>query len=812
MKKPKLKLDSATIQTFLVRHVEKIVLVLVVGVMVWLVYQGYALPGLESGKTPDGLRQASQSATQYIDDPNRWMAVRDERLPTGDLVAKVREAQQRTDAGKYLLAQPWNAPNFPKLTPRQDPAILPPLNVIVVPIEGPLAVWRKSMDEVDPLLPPPDPDAPKPVRPKSPPPSMMEAYDPYGAEGGGAVTIGRGGPATGRGAKKGRTPRGGGSSSATADDARPTYGAEMMGSSGMMTPEMMGSGMMGGGMMGGGMMGAAGLNPESIVGFQGNGQTMLAKHVVANVVMAVVPFEQQHEEFFNALKDSLDYDANRDQPNYLMFYVERAEISPADPDTLDWKAIPVKTTLAEQIGTSVPTPRPGEWAGVLQEVCDPAYLDPAIRGGVLTHPAPPFLQRDTWKLLTHPDVPLQPLAPTMTPGMPGSRLPGAVPGAETPGDAPAIEEVPTLPSGMAGGSYPGGGYDPSGGSSMMPGGGMMQPGGGYPGVGSGMPGPMMGGSMMGGSMMGGDMMGGSSGYPGGDIYGGGMGMREVAPPKYKLIRFTDTKIAPGKSYRYRISVLVNDPNNPGQQMAAPLQASLDEKVRERIRLLQAEDAKKGPKYKTFWRQSPWSEPSEAAQLPVPREYYAGTVTPPVLAPMVEGKPRVSNNNPKANVLTKVFDRAKIVDVPFEQEVSRGSVLNFEAEKVKVIHPVTRQVVELEKHPIRTNALVADIQGGEKIPPLDRKAENTLAAPGEVLVVDPTGKLFVQNESDDIESFRRYLVPKEDPNKPAMGAPGMMPGDGMMSDGYDPYADMMSAPGGAPARGRRARGGSSSSTP
>jgi hypothetical protein len=801
MKKPKLKLDSATIQTFLVRHVEKIVLVLVIGVMVWLVYQGYALPGLESGKTPDGLRQASQSATQYIDDPNRWMAVRDERLPTGDLVAKVREAQQRTDAGKYLLAQPWNAPNFPKLTPRQDPAILPPLNVIVVPIEGPLAVWRKSMEEIDPLLPPPDEDAegPKPARPRTPPPTMMEAYDPYGAEGG-AVVIGRGGPAGGRAAKKkGRPTRGGGT--ATGDDVRPDYGAEMMGSAGMMP---------GPGMMGPGMMGAGGLNPESIQGFQGNGQTMLAKHVVANVLMAVVPFEQQHEEYFNALKDSLDYDANRDQPSYLMFYVERAEISPTDPDTLDWKAIPVKSTLAEQIGSAVPTPRPGEWAGTLQEVSDPAYLDSPLRGGVLTHPAPPFLQRDTWKLLTHPDVPLQPLTSTMTPGMPGSRLPGSVPGAETPEDAPAIEEVPTLPGGMAGGSYPGGGgaYDPSGGS-MMSGGGMMQPGGGYPGGGGGIPTPMMGGSMMGGPMMGGEMtggamMGGSSTYPGGDIYGGGM--REIAPPKYKLIRFTDTKIAPGKSYRYRVSVLVNDPNNPGSQMAAPLQASLDEKVRERIRLVQAEDAKKGPKYKTFWRQSPWSEPSEVAQLPVPREYYAGTVTPPVLAPMVDGKPRVSNNNPKANVLTKVFDRAKIVDVPLEQEVFRGSVLNFEAEKVKVIHPVTRQIVELEKHPIRTNAVVADIQGGDKIPPLDRKSENTLVAPGEVLVVDPTGKIFVQNESDDIEAFRRYLVPKEDPNKPATGAPGMMPGDGMMPESYDPYADMMGPPGGAPGRGRRGRGG------
>jgi hypothetical protein len=174
--------------------------------------------------------------------------------------------------------------------------------------------------------------------------------------------------------------------------------------------------------------------------------------------------------------------------------------------------------------------------------------------------------------------------------------------------------------------------------------------------------------------------------------------------------------------------------------------------------------------------------------------------------MVDGKPRVSNNNPKANVLTKVFDRAKIVDVPLEQEVFRGSVLNFEAEKVKVIHPVTRQIVELEKHPIRTNAVVADIQGGDKIPPLDRKSENTLVAPGEVLVVDPTGKIFVQNESDDIEAFRRYLVPKEDPNKPATGAPGMMPGDGMMPESYDPYADMMGPPGGAPGRGRRGRGG------
>jgi hypothetical protein len=150
-----------------------------------------------------------------------------------------------------------------------------------------------------------------------------------------------------------------------------------------------------------------------------------------------------------------------------------------------------------------------------------------------------------------------------------------------------------------------------------------------------------------------------------------------------------------------------------------------------------------------------------------------------------------------------------VDVPVEEEAYRGTILNFVKDTVKVIHPVTHQVVELEKHPVRTNAIVADIQGGDSIPALERKAENSLKAPGEVLVVDPTGKLFVQHESDDIEAFRRYLVPKEDPNKPKPGAPGMPGSDGMMPEGYDPYSEMMTAPSGG--RGRRGRGSGSSSS-
>src|SRR5213075_446964 len=84
---------------------------------------------------------------------------------------------------------------------------------------------------------------------------------------------------------------------------------------------------------------------------------------------------------------------------------------------------------------------------------------------------------------------------------------------------------------------------------------------------------------------------------------------------------------------------------------------------------------------------------------------------------------------------------------------------------KVIHPVTKEVVDLEKYNVVTNAMIADIMGGEDIKSIvTSSASQKLTNIGEILVMDADGKLHVQNEADDILQFRRHTIPKEEKSK------------------------------------------------
>src|SRR5205823_4452404 len=128
------------------------------------------------------------------------------------------------------------------------------------------------------------------------------------------------------------------------------------------------------------------------------------------------------------------------------------------------------------------------YAGVPPEVLDPTYLPHVSDPNFPNHPAPPYLQRDLWDLLTHPDVPLA----SFQTGY--GELPGAAGGAkpiDNDNDAPLAR-----PGGPGGVGMPGGG---EGGPGMMRGPGMM-------------PGGPGGGSMPG---MPGGMRPGGSGMPGG---------------------------------------------------------------------------------------------------------------------------------------------------------------------------------------------------------------------------------------------------------------------------------------------------------
>jgi hypothetical protein len=742
MKKPKISLDKDKLQQLVLLHIEKILLVIVVGLMLLLVYRGFSLPHLETTLSPQALVQKTQGAKQYIDDPNRWNEVSVTRPVDFDVVKKVGEVQKPSDPMAYMLVTTWSRPDFPKLSPREDPTLFAPEKLIVRAVVGPLASYPRSESEmVDPLFPQKTEEQIRADRKKR----ELEEKKKKKEEEKLASAGNDGAPRPARGKKKGASDEGG-----------------------EMTAPPRRGGMTSGGY--GGEYGSqmpGGLYPESVdLGFAvQNAEQTIARNVASVTLMAVLPIQRQTEEYDKKFTNALDYDPRRDMPHYMEYRVQRADVTNVDPTTeaekLPWENLArPSVVLAELFGDER---TPGLYAGIPTEVSDPTYLSEA-----LTHPAPPYLSRDLWDLLTHPDVPLATVNPAYGEGVAA----GAVAQAGTPGD----DDAPSAPAFGAPG-MPG---MPGGGEGGMPGmGGGMRPGFNRMGSGGegGMPG-MGGGMRAGGSMLpraGGTPMGGGEGG-----YGSyGAGMPTYTPPKFQLIRFTDTKVIPGHKYRYRVRVMVHDPNHPNLLLGftAPTSASLGETARKRVKETETADAARpkdkqsGLAYRTYWRFTDWSEPSPIADIPYGERVYAGKAIQRTVA-RVKGVDVAGE--PAATTLAVVFAHDKVADVPGElSNVGRGYVLNFsldgkavEAEKKpKVIHPVTKEVVDLDKFNIVTNAMVADIMGGEQIRPIvTSSASQTLTNIGEMLIMDASGKLHVQNEADDILQFRRYTIPKEEKSK------------------------------------------------
>jgi hypothetical protein len=541
------------------------------------------------------------------------------------------------------------------------------------------------------------------------------------------------------------------------------------------------------------------VNPEAILGYEATDAERVNAHAV--VVMAVVPYEKQFEDFQNALLNSLDHDEQRDSPLYLKYYVQRVDVTDnpdAVPTEEDWAKDPISVNAAKE--------ETYNWAGVLNEIVDPSYIDAA-----LTHPAPPFMQRDLWDLLTHPEVPLPAVAATDSTPVENRRPVRPKSSGTGTDDAPTFDEIGPSRGGGAGadgmglgipggtampGSRPpgaAGAVRPPGMSGMPPAAasGRMPPGAGPPGAGP----PGAGPPGMGPPGMGPAGGYGPAGMPG-DTSGYGPGSGLAPPPKYKLIRFTDTTVEPDRKYRYRVKVLLHDPNHPHPNYASPSLASLDQKVRDRIKGLDAS---------VFYVASEWSEPSPVAELPAPDQYFAGSVAQPAAHSLVPGKPPVPvTTHPTGKSLVVVWDGAKVVDVASEVAVHRGSIFNFVTD-VRVIHPVDHTIAEVAEYVFSTNAFVADIAGGEEIPLLDRRSEKPeLIAPGEMLIIDGRGRLHVTNETDDIEGYRRYLV--ADPPETSETTTA--------SDNSGEFGDILGAPmpgsrppgGGPPGRGPPGMGG------
>ncbi len=106
----------------------------------------------------------------------------------------------------------------------------------------------------------------------------------------------------------------------------------------------------------------------------------------------------------------------------------------------------------------------------------------------------------------------------------------------------------------------------------------------------------------------------------------------------KLLRFLDWNVTVGRAYRYRVAVVLADPNRPENPADAPDKSMLESAVVERLERVQAEDLafgrSTGKPRRTFFLTTAWSEPSEivvvagAAPKPSPKP-------PPVAAKPAE---------------------------------------------------------------------------------------------------------------------------------------------------------------------------------
>ena len=226
--------------------------------------------------------------------------------------------------------------------------------------------------------------------------------------------------------------------------------------------------------------------------------------------------------------------------------------------------------------------------------------------------------------------------------------------------------------GSGGAGMDGGGDEDSGGSAMGSAG---------MGMGMGMMGPGGRGKGSGGMGMGMGMgMPGMSGQVSAEL------PKKLPSTKYKLVRFFDFDALPGKTYRYRVRLLMYDPNFPSVKLAQPKSNTLKPATLARVQALIANEGKKpegngnaeaaGGKAtvaagRVSKRESDWSAASEPISVVRPELFFASEKTDCVVG---EYDPTLSVYVPHASPAERGVERGMVFgtvrrergkEVPFE---------------------------------------------------------------------------------------------------------------------------------------------------
>ena len=490
-------------------------------------------------------------------------------------------------------------------------------------------------------------------------------------------------------------------------------------------------------------------------------------------VVAKVPIREQLKLYRDAFeKARMGFDPARDFPQYKGYLVQRAEVLPGDKP-LEWKPVsvydgqrPSATNPALSTSGIVSEKVMGKlleratlfWAGGGPS---PDVIDPRFADFVLTMPLPPLIGRDWGAEATHPDIPLIANTPPLEDEAATLAAAQAAEEAKKPGNADEFTA-----SGPNGGVQ---GPMQPGMPGMTSGRGFGRPGPGGPGG----PGMAMFGRPGGPEGMG---PGGSSRMMGMGPEGGGArsfagpmaaGAARTSLPKgvdFLLLRFFDFTVEPGKKYKYRVTLVLADPN------AAMPEGALAPAVLDRHKQEAVAAKAKNTQRNYIRRIETWSEPSPTVGIPLSGNVRLAEVKVPS-----EGK---YNDEPIAKLLVESFDvdeKNNAIQAAKEREFRRGSVANM-VDKADYLGDGPWIDVR-EGFKFTTGMTLLDVDGGKTL------GKNMLS-PGRVLVMGPAGDMYVRNEVDDkpIVENHRLIFDQKDKHKlggpeegPGMPGPGGRPG-------------------------------------
>jgi hypothetical protein len=251
------------------------------------------------------------------------------------------------------------------------------------------------------------------------------------------------------------------------------------------------------------------------------------------------------------------------------------------------------------------------------------------------------------------------------------------------------------------------------------------------------------GGARGGSRMG-ARPGMGPGYGGYGGYGGMQGQTGSMAPlvEYRLFRFFDFKVESGKSYRYRVKLVLRNPN-----AGVP------------PRFVENKDYTKGDS-----READWSEPSPEVTVIAGNRLLAGTVSP-------------GRSEPTGHLLAKLFDSDLAAEIRRIFDISRGSVLNEPQAKVSLREGNNNSKPKAATLDFLTNAVVLDMFGGEKIPGARAKSvrDEPPKVPGHFLVLDNDGDLRTLAQPTDAGMYETEAEEAEQQRASAENADNQRPG-------------------------------------